>query len=79
MKIENIKDLQKVIQLCRKAGVDTIKIDGVELKLGELPTQSLKAKRHAAYPDAAIEAQDTLTEEELLFYSATGQVSNQWR
>lgn len=33
MKIENLKDLQKVIALCRKTGVLAIKIDSIELQL----------------------------------------------
>lgn len=37
MKIETLKDLQKVIQLCRKTGVKSFKLDGVELELGDLP------------------------------------------
>lgn len=31
MKIENLKELQKVIALCQKSGVQSIKIDGIEM------------------------------------------------
>lgn len=40
MKIESLKDLQKVIQACRKLGVQSIKIDNVEFHLGDLPHKS---------------------------------------
>lgn len=39
MKIENIKELAKVIALCRKQGVLAIKIDGIELQLSPTVNQ----------------------------------------
>ena len=33
MKIENLKELQKVIALCKKQGVTDITIDGISMKL----------------------------------------------
>lgn len=48
MTISNIKDLEAVIKLCRKTGVEHIIIDGVELNLGPAPIvykkESTKAK-----------------------------------
>lgn len=86
MKIESLKDLKKVIQLCRETGVDIIKVDGIELVLGSQPVPinkslgknlvtSLKeanAFHTAMGPDVPIETPDALTDEELLFYSAQG-------
>lgn len=37
MKIETLKDLRLLIKECRKQGVDIIKVDGVELVLGQMP------------------------------------------
>lgn len=80
--INNLKDLDKVIQLCRKRGVDTIKIDGIEVQLGMAPikedstkqaTRSVPSQTFAPggiTEDTKIPA-DTLTEEELLFWSAS--------
>lgn len=42
MKIEDLKELQKVIKSCRQLGVQSIKIGDVEFHLGELPTKIAK-------------------------------------
>jgi hypothetical protein len=44
MKIDTLKDLEKVISLCRKLGVESIKIDNVEFHLGQLPAKAKKVK-----------------------------------
>ena len=79
MKLETIKDLEKVIRLCRKLGVDAIKVDGVEFALGREP---VKAKASASYKtqnlglmpngiteDTKIEVEG-YTEEQILMWSA---------
>jgi hypothetical protein len=38
----NIKELQKLITLCRKQGVTSIKMEGVELQLGPEPVKQAK-------------------------------------
>jgi len=42
MKIENLKELQQLIALLRKMGVDSVKMDGVELHLGPPPYKTPK-------------------------------------
>ncbi len=42
MKVNNLKELQKVITFCRKQGVVAIKIDGIELQLGSMPKKANK-------------------------------------
>lgn len=37
MKIESLKQLQQLIALCQKTGVQSIKVDGIELELGNIP------------------------------------------
>lgn len=37
MTIDNLKDLKKIVDLCRKQGVQSIKVDGIELVLGPTP------------------------------------------
>lgn len=72
--IDNLKDLEKLLKLCRKQGVTDIKLGSVELKLGDLPTERTEASTNvvptanpfANFPDRI------LTEEELLFYSSGG-------
>lgn len=44
MKLETLKDLEQAIKLCRKLGVDIMKIDGVEFHLGQLIAQPVKRR-----------------------------------
>jgi hypothetical protein len=44
MKIESLKDLEYLVKLCRKTGIQSIKVDGVELHLGPEPTKKRKAE-----------------------------------
>lgn len=41
MKIENLKELQKLISACRRLGVQAIKLGEVEFSLGPLPQSKL--------------------------------------
>lgn len=80
MTIKDIKDLEKVIKLCRKLGVDAIKVDGVEFQLGQVRDRSVSIRTQPPQynstflstgitEDTKIEIEE-LTEEQLLFYSA---------
>lgn len=88
MNINSIKDLNKIMLLCRKNGVRSMKIDGVEFIMEDVSYQDPKAIKHQvtgvqALPetyapgginaDSKIQTPDELTPEQLLFYSATGQ------
>lgn len=73
--IDNLKDLEKILKLCRKQGVTELKLNGCEFKLGDMP-QDTSSK--------AIEISDSeedpyknfptgiLTPEQLMFYSSGG-------
>jgi len=39
MTITSLKDLQKLIALCRRTGVQQIRVDGIELYIGEAPVK----------------------------------------
>jgi hypothetical protein len=75
LKIESLKDLKAVIKLCRSTGVDSITVDGVELKLGSEPEKPVKKVKRTAeiesIPDF-IDMPDELTPEQLLYYSSQG-------
>lgn len=85
MAIENLKDLKKFLQLCRQQGVESIKFDGVEVYLGQQPTNSKPNRKVAAKSivsaaptlpgviteDTYIDTPDALTDEQKLFWSAT--------
>lgn len=47
--IKDIKELEKLLKLCRKQGVTEIKLGDVEFKLGELPI--IKAPQEATDED----------------------------
>lgn len=82
MKIDSLKDLEKLVKLCRKVGIDAIKIDNIEFALAHQPTK-LKATTiaPAAYApggiteDTRIDMPDELTQEQLLMWSAGGGTS----
>jgi hypothetical protein len=43
--IASLKDLQKLIALCRRTGVQSIRIDGIELHLGDIPYKAQRASQ----------------------------------
>lgn len=70
--IENQKDLEKLLKLCRKQGVTEIVLPTVSFKLGELPVKHHtelsedEEDRLADFPDGP------LTPEELSFFANGG-------
>lgn len=71
--IENLKDLERLLKLCRKQGVTDINLGSVSLKLGELPTESSPQTpeqemedKYAGFPDGP------LSNEELTFFANGG-------
>lgn len=86
MKIENLKELQQLIQLCRKTGVESIKVDNIELHLGVQPTirkrQTVARPSTSQYAPGGITEDvrittDGLTDEQLLFYSAQDHMTSE--
>lgn len=47
MTISNLKDLQKLIALCRRTGVQQIRVDGIELYIGEEPVKVSRSRQSA--------------------------------
>jgi hypothetical protein len=37
LKVQDLKELQKLIQLCQKTGVMSIEVDGIKMQLGNPP------------------------------------------
>jgi hypothetical protein len=80
MTISSLKDLQKLMALCRKQGVKSLTVGDITFELGEQAfistvKPSVKASSEvyvpgAVGPDTKIELPDELTPEQLLFYSA---------
>lgn len=83
MKIESQKDLAKLIALCRKTGVQSIRVDNVEFHLGdqpfEQPKHSVMTKSSISLPKAQVVTtsgpdvveSDEMTEEQLLMWSVS--------
>lgn len=70
MKIDSLKDLEAMLKVCRKHGVTIISVDGLQLTLGDAP----QAKSKDAGSDG-VETPDTLTDEELMFWSSDPRVT----
>lgn len=84
MTVKDLKDLEKVIKLCRRMGIEAIEVDNVKLNLGpapkpvtqhsvasDFPEASMKIPQYTATsgdPDAI--TSDELTPEQLLMWSS---------
>lgn len=64
MKIDTIKDLEAVLKLCRKQGVTSISIDGIQLAIGDMPEE--KPKTEQQNPAAPM---PEYTQEQMLLWS----------
>lgn len=56
MPYSNLKELKKLIQLCRNTGISSIKIEGLELTFGPAPIKRAKSDSIdlSAFPEANI-------------------------
>jgi hypothetical protein len=75
--IASLKDLERLLKLCRKQGVTELTIGEVSLKLGDLPVEAsgnshLPTEDHLMTDPYAGFPQGDLTPEQLMFYSAGG-------
>ncbi len=73
--IENLKDLERLLKLCRKQGVTDVTIGTLSLKFGELPERHVASgsidememeDKFADFPDGE------LSQEELTFFANGG-------
>ena len=76
MKIESLKELDKLMLMCKKRGVDSITIDGITFHITvDVPEMKTSYSTAAPTISTGISADtkivtDELTEEQLMFYSA---------
>lgn len=69
--IKNLNDLSKIIDLCRKKGVDSIEIQGIKLSLrDEAPPSNYKKKKEIG--SDVIQTENQFTEDDALFWSSAG-------
>ena len=73
--IESLNDLKKLLQLCRKQGVQEIELGSVKIKLGDMPTEGKVVQEsemteandpYSNFPDGI------LSPSQLAFYSSGG-------
>lgn len=66
MKITTLKELEQVIKLCRKTGVQSITVDGVQLQLGEAPSKPSTATN----TDSSKDAEPQYSDNDYMFWSS---------
>ncbi len=73
MDIKNLADLAKLAALCRKKGIESLKIssDGIEFKLGSEPIKAHRKQFKPLNDDKELESKP-LSEEDILFWSSSG-------
>lgn len=71
--IESLKDLEKLLKLLRKQGVQEIDLHGVKLKMGDLPQEQRVAASEEVDDPYANFPPGELSPEQLIFYSSGGQ------
>lgn len=70
--IESLKDLEKLLKLCRKQGVTEIKLGTTEFKLGDFPLENNYKTENDPIDPYANFPQGELSPEQLAFYSSGG-------
>lgn len=89
MKIDTLKDLEKLVKLCRRLGIDAMEIGDIKFGLGQLPVIPKKSNIQSMFQEADLRIPkynpvvtdstpdiiktDELTDEQLLFYSSNEQ------
>lgn len=71
MDVKNLRDLDKIIVLCRKRGVETIEINGIKLSLSdEEPKSRYLQKKEKVTPEDT-EIKPPYTDMDILAWSST--------
>ena len=60
--LDDLKELDKFLKICRKQGVNEITFQGIAVKFGDLPVKSSEAIEEEI-------PTETLTPEQLMFYA----------
>lgn len=76
MALPTAKEIQKLAKACRKAGIRTFKAEGIEFTLTEEAPRSTRASQKATKQPTLAQDEtfqsDTLTEEQMMFWSVQG-------
>lgn len=76
--IDSLKDLERLLKICRKQGVQKIEFDNVKLELGDLPVDLSAGQSASSQVDDPYKnfPAGELSPEQLMFYSAGGTPEN---
>lgn len=74
--IDNLKELEKFLKLCRKQGVTKINFDNVNVELGEMPEERQASQIDAIEDPYKNFPAGELTPEQLMYYSSGGRPEN---
>jgi hypothetical protein len=61
--INDLKEFEKFLKICRKQGVTDVTLSGVSVKLGDLPVKGSQGEESEEIPT------DELSPEEMMFYA----------
>lgn len=74
--INDLKELQKLFKICRAQGITDFKMNGIEIKFGDMPLTQTQIQEQSNYQDEtnpyANFPDRELTPEELAFFSSGG-------
>lgn len=65
MQVQSLKELRKLIQLCRATGVASIEVDGMKITLGDAPKTAA-----GSFADDKIITEPEYSDEDLAMWSA---------
>lgn len=74
--IDNLKELEKFLKLCRKQGVTKINFDNVNVELGEMPEERQASQIDVIEDPYKNFPAGELTPEQLMYYSSGGRPEN---
>lgn len=66
--LNDLKEVEKFLKLCRKQGVTDITFEGISVKFGDLPSKTSVPTDN----DSEVET-DELSADEMIFYAVQGQ------
>ena len=82
MTLQSLKQLESLIKICKKHGVESIEIDNIKMNISLLHSSSQKTKESILMPNGItdqtiIPTPNMPTAEELLYWSSEGQSETQ--
>lgn len=77
MEVKNLGDLEKIIALCRKKGVENIEISGIKLVLTAEEPKSKYLQKKEKLPQDNLEIKPQYTDMDILGWSSTQSIGSE--